>query len=88
MKPHAAALAGVREMFEWEPRKAKANAAEHSGCPSRKPLPVFRDPRSVVSSMIPGTRWGRDNSVLLGLSDRQKLLAGDAHGAGRDHPHH
>ncbi|HEX5761043.1 MAG TPA: BrnT family toxin [Thermoanaerobaculia bacterium] len=60
-------------MFEWEPRKAEANAAKH-GVSFEEASTVFRDPLGRIVD-DPRHSLGERRYVLLGLSDRQKLLA-------------
>ncbi len=60
-------------MFEWEPKKAEANAAKH-GVSFEEASTVFRD---LLGRIVDDPRHslGELRYVLLGVSDRQRLLA-------------
>ena len=58
--------------FEWDPDKAKSNVGKHR-VTFEEALSAFRDPLSLVVPDPDHSEW-EDRLILLGLSDRQRLL--------------
>lgn len=59
--------------FEWDPRKAAANRATHK-VSFEEAVTAFRDPLGRITD-DPRHSADEDRYVLLGLSERQRLLA-------------
>lgn len=59
--------------FEWDASKARDNIAKHGGVTFEEAATVFEDPFSLT---IPDPQHSEheDRFVLLGLSERQRLL--------------
>jgi uncharacterized DUF497 family protein len=58
--------------FSWDPKKAAANARKH-GVTFSEALTAFKDPLSVTIP-DPDHSAGEERFLLVGLSDRGKLL--------------
>ena len=58
--------------FEWDPRKAAANRAKHR-VPFEEAVTAFRDPLGRIAD-DPRHSDDEDRHVLLGLSERSRLL--------------
>ncbi len=58
--------------FEWDPRKAAANRAKHK-VSFEEAVSVFGDPLGRITD-DPRHSESEERSVLLGLSERQRLL--------------
>jgi uncharacterized DUF497 family protein len=59
--------------FEWDPRKASANRAKHK-VSFQEAVTAFRDPLGRITD-DPRHLEDEDRHVLLGQSERQRLLA-------------
>ena len=59
--------------FEWDPRKASANRAKHK-VSFQEAVTAFRDPLGRITD-DPRHLEDEDRYVLLGQSERQRLLA-------------
>lgn len=59
--------------FEWDPRKAAANIVKHK-VSFQEAVTVFGDPLGRIAE-DPRHSEGEERYVLLGLSERQRLLA-------------
>ena len=59
--------------FEWDPRKAAANRAKHK-VSFQEAVTAFRDPLGRITD-DPRHLEDEDRYVLLGQSERQRLLA-------------
>ena len=59
--------------FEWDPRKAAANRAKHK-VSFQEAVTAFRDPLGRITD-DPRHLEDEDRDVLLGQSERQRLLA-------------
>jgi uncharacterized DUF497 family protein len=59
--------------FEWDPRKAATNRAKH-GVSFEEASSVFGDPLGLIVD-DPRHSHGEKRNVLLGLSERHRLLA-------------
>jgi hypothetical protein len=59
--------------FEWDPRKAAANRAKHK-VSFQEAVTAFRDPLGRITD-DPRHLEDEDRHVLLGQSERQRLLA-------------
>ena len=58
--------------FEWDPEKAKANLSKH-GVSFVEAVTVFGDPLS-MNMPDPDHSEGEERFILLGMSDRYRLL--------------
>ena len=58
--------------FEWNPDKARRNLSKHH-VTFEEAMSAFRDPFSLTAS-DPDHSEAEDRLVLMGLSDRQRLL--------------
>jgi len=58
--------------FAWDPRKASANVRKH-GVPFTEAQTVFSDDNAILLD-DPGHSKDEDRSVLLGLSERLRIL--------------
>jgi len=58
--------------FEWDPDKARSNVAKHR-VTFEEAMSAFRDPFSLTAS-DPDHSGLEDRLILMGLSDRQRLL--------------
>ena len=58
--------------FEWNPDKAQSNVRKH-GVTFEEALSAFRDPLSLTTP-DPEHSEREDRLILIGLSDRQRLL--------------
>lgn len=60
-------------IFEWDPRKAHRNLAIHQGVSFEEASTTFQDPLSITID-DPGHSVGEDRLLLLGHSNRNRLL--------------
>ena len=58
--------------FEWDPEKARANLRKHR-VTFEEALTAFRDPLSLTTA-DPAHSEREDRLILMGLSDRHRLL--------------
>ena len=58
--------------FEWNPKKAEANLSKH-GVSFREAVTAFGDPLS-MNMADPDHSKGEERSIVLGMSDRYRLL--------------
>lgn len=63
---------GGRGKFDWDLEKARTNAQKHR-VTFEEAMSAFRDPLSLTASDTSHSDW-EDRLVLLGLSDRNRLL--------------
>jgi len=62
----------VGYIFEWDPKKAESNARKHY-LTFEEASTVFRDPLALLMP-DPDHSLGEERYVLLGMSDRQKII--------------